>query len=506
MTHPTLTLRGEGVTLRDIGRVARDDARVTLHADARERIVRARAIVDRVARAGTPVYGLNTALGANTGAALDPGEFDAYQRHAIEARAVGVGPACATEVVRAMMAARAAGMAVGGSGASVEVVDALIAMLNAGVHPVVPGRGSIGAADLAPLAHVALTLLGEGRAEFRGNVVKGGAALASAGLQPVVLRGKDALALISSNAATLGHAALVLIDAARVLDLMNVSAAVMHEGFRANLDPLDPHVQEARRGSAQGAIASRLRTLLEGSALHRPGAARRLQDPLSFRCITQVHGACLATLHAARALVERDLNAATESPLVVADTGTMISNGNFDTTDIALAFEAIGLALAHVGSIAMQRCQRLYSPATSALPLQLTSHGPRHSGFATAQKTLLSLTSALRHHAQAITLNATAVSEGIEDHASLAPLVIDKTAAMLPLLRMVAAVELISAAQAIDLRNTDHASLAPAMQDVYARVRATVAYLDLDRPLGPEIDALAGVLHDAAWPAIDLLA
>jgi histidine ammonia-lyase len=501
-----ITLLGRGVGIAEIEAVARGRAQVALGIEARARIVAARAVVDRLARSGKPIYGVTTALGANTGAVIAPDDLAAYQKRAVQARAVGVGPHFATDVVRAMLFARLCGMAAGGSGVSPELVDAMLAMLNAHVHPVVPSKGSIGAADLAPLAHLALPLIGEGRAEFQGTMLGGAEALARAGLKPATLAAKDGLALISSNAATVGHAALVLVDCARALDRLNVAAALSFEGFRANLSPLDPRVHAARPFRGQAFVAARLSALLEGSALNVPGAARRVQDPISLRCVPQVHGAAITTLWNAQDATELELNGATESPLVLIATEEMLSNGNFHTAEVAIAFEALGLGLAQAALLCVQRCQRLCSPATSGLPLQLTRHGPEHSGFATLQKTLTALYNEMRHLAQAAMLDCLPVSEAVEDHASMAPNVVAKTEAMLPALRYLAAIEFLTAAQAIDLRVLDHHALGAGTRAAYAAVRSVVPFLDQDRPLGFDVEALAGSFADQSWPTSDLLA
>jgi histidine ammonia-lyase len=405
-----------------------------------------------------------------------------------------------------MLFTRASGMAVGGSGVSPAVLDALLAMLNAGVHPVVPSLGSIGAADLAPLSHLFLPLLGQGYAEYRGEVLTGAAALALAGLQPVRLAAKDGIALISANAATVGHAALVLRDCADALDALNVSAALLFEGFRANLSPLDPKAQAAHPAPGQGAIAARLTSLLAGSSLREPGSARRVQDPLSLRCVSQVHGAALAALDNVRDHVELELNSAAESPLVAVEEGEILSNGNFHVAGLALAFDTLGLALAQSAMLCVQRCQKLFSPALSDLPLQLTTHGPEHSGFATMQKTQLALYGTIRHLANPASLDCFPVSEMVEDHASMASHTVAKTANMVMHLRMLAAIELLAAAQAVDLRGLPPTGLGDGARRAYAAIRARVPMLDVDRPQGPDIEKVHALIEAGELPLADLLA
>ena len=485
-----IVLEGRGVTLADVIRVARDGAVVTLGPTARERMRKARETVDRLAQSDEAVYGLTTALGANTGRAIPPGELAAYQERAIRARAVGVGARLATDAVRAMMFARLAGMAVGGSGISPTVFDALLAMLNAAVHPVVPGKGSIGVADLAPLSHMALPLLAEGTAEYRGEILPAAEALSRAGLAPVAFAAKDGLALISSNAASVGCAALVLHDAVAALDALNVAAALAFEAFRANLSPLDPRVQAARPAPGQREVAARLIALLEGSALWSHGAARRVQDPVSFRCVTQVHGAAFAAASSAREQIELELNSAADSPLVLPESGEMLSNGNFHVPGLALAFDAFGIGLAQAAAVSVERCLKLSSPAFSDLPLQLTRHGPMQSGFATVQKTLTALYNEIRHAANPASLDFLPVSEAVEDHAPMTPNAIAKSVVIADNLCYLAAIELLMAAQAIDLRGLHPDTLGRGAKAAYDAVRKAVPTLDVDRPIGPDIEAI----------------
>jgi histidine ammonia-lyase len=504
MTTPAIVLTGAGVTVGDVVRVSRALAPVEVAPAVRERLIAARTVVDRLAQSGTPVYGVNSALGANTGKPIAPADLAAYQQRAVQARAVGVGPRFATDVVRAMLFTRACGMAVGGSGVSPAVLDALLAMLNAGVHPVVPSLGSIGAADLAPLSHLFLPLQGQGTAEYRGDVLPGVEALAGAGLQPVQLAAKDGVALISANAATVGHAALVLRDCADVLDALNVAAALTFEGFRANLSPLDPRAQAAHPAPGQRETASRLTTLLADSTLWNANAARRVQDPLSLRCVSQVHGAALVVLGNARDHVELELNSAAESPLVAGD--AMLSTGNFHIAGLSVAFDSLGIALAQTALLCVQRCQKLFSPALSELPLQLTRHGPEHSGFATTQKTLVALYGAVRHLANPASLDSVPVSEMVEDHASMAAHAVAKTGAMVAPLRLLAAIELLAAAQAVDLRGLSSHELGVGMRLAHAAVRARVPMLDVDRPQGPDIEAISAGIEAGEFPLADLLA
>ena len=470
-------------------------ARVTLDPSAMARVHAARAVVDRLAHADTPIYGLNSALGANTGARVDTADLAGYQARAVRARAVAIGPPYPTTSVRAIVAARIAGMAQGGSGVSPAVLDGLVALLNAGVHPRVPRIGSVGAADLAQLSHLALPLIGEGDAEYRGALLQGAEALARAGLAPVALGAKDGLALVSANSAAIGRAALVLHDARALLDAWLVTVALSFEGFHANLSPLDPRGVQARPAPGQVEVAARLRALLEGGAL--PAAApRRVQDPLSFRVVAQVHGAGLWMLQECERLVELELCSAADSPLVVADGDVMLSNGNFDAAALTLGLQALALALATMANLGAGRVLRMMAPALSGLPLQLTLHGPAHSGFATLQKTTTVLAARIRRGAQPAAVDGMPVSDSVEDHAPMTLCVVDALASMLDDVRRLVAIEQIVAAQAIDLRGVASGSLGAALREPYASLRARVAPLDEDRPMGPAVDGIAAMLAE----------
>jgi histidine ammonia-lyase len=491
----TIRVGERPLTLDDLVRVARGGEMVEVAPAARERVVAARTLVERLAATPEPIYGLNSALGANTGAPLAPDDLAEYQLRAIRARAVGVGPLYDRESVRAMLFARIAGMAQGGSGVSPSVLDGLCAFVNRDVVPVVPRIGSISVADLPQLAHLALPLVGEGEAYFGGERLTGREALTRAGLAPIALGAKDGVALISANAATVGRAALVVHDALAAHDAWLTAIALSFEAFRANLSILDERALYARPARGQVDVGTRLRALLDGSALFGAGAARRVQDPLSFRVAPQVHGSLHWIIEEARAQVEIELNSAAESPLVVAEDGVMLSNGNFHLPAIAATLDATAIAFAQAASLAVERCIKFMSPAFTDLPLQLTRHGPAHSGFASVQKTLTALWGDIRRLANPGSLDFLPVSEQIEDHATQTLSVVEKLDSLVSCVRYLAAIELVIAAQAIDLRGLDQATLGSGPRRAYERVRASVLVLDADRPLGPDIDRVEALVR-----------
>jgi len=488
----TITLGNMRVGVADVSQVARHGARVELGSAARQRIVADRVVVDHLALGEKPIYGLTTGLGAAVDTRVPKADVGAFQTRAVMARSVAIGPRLAREIVRAAMFARIASMAVGGSGISPMVLDGLIAMLNAGVHPVVPAIGSIGAADLAPLAHLALPLLGMGEAEYQNVVMPGGEALSRAGIAPVTLGPKDGLALINSNAVAVGAGALVLCDVETAQHSLDISAALSLEGFRANLSPLDPRALAARPAPGQAVATARLCEILRGSDLHRAGAARRVQDPLSLRCIAPVHGAALHAIDEARGALEIELNGAGDNPLVVAQDNLMLSTANFDATSLTLTFELLGQALAHCAGLCCERTMKLLSPRFSDLPRFLAPLGPPHTGFATVQKTGTALDAEIRHLALPASLGARVVADGVEDHAGMLPLVVKKTDEILKRLRWLVAIEFMVAAQALDLRP---ARLGATLSKVYDAIRAIVPKLDQDRIIGPDIERIAGLVE-----------
>src|SRR6266851_614671 len=497
-----ITLTGETLTLDEVVAVARSDRRARLDPATAGRVAASRAVVDRVLAEGEPVYGLTTGLGANLGVQLDAADLLAFQTRILVGRAVAVGPHLPREIVRAALLLRANGLARGGAGTSLGVIEGLLSLLNGGIHPRVPALGSIGAADLTPMAHLALPLVGAGEAEVGGEIMPGGEALRRAGLQPLNLAPKDGLSLINSNALSVGAAVLLIDDVATLLDLAALAAALSFEGLRANPGPLLPEVSAAR--PAPGQAAATLRRFLAGSALWQKGAARAVQDPLSFRCVAPVHGAALAALEFARAAIMPELNAAADNPLVLAESSRILSTGNFHTGALALASDTLALALVPVADLAVGRTMKLMLPEASGLAKFLTPIGGNRAGFAPVQKTLAALRAECRHCANPASLDFTPVANGVEDHSPQTPLTLRKAGELCQSLRRLLAIELMVAAQAIDLRDPTP-RLGPALAAAHAAIRARIARLDDDRSLGPEIETLAAGSHavlDAARTAL----
>jgi histidine ammonia-lyase len=483
----TVEIGAAPLVCRDIAEIACDGAPVSLAPSALARIVAGHTTLEALAARGDAIYGVSTGLGAAVDTAIVVEGQERQVRVGL-ARSVGAGPLAAPELVRATMAARLAGLVQGRSGAAPQTVQALASMLNHRLHPTMRLLGSTGEADLAPLAHIATVLMGAGEAEFDGEILPGGEALARAGLQVPRLGLKDGLALVSSNAASVGQGALVVQDCARVLEAAFAAAALSCAGFGANLSPLDARLAQLRAAPGQGVAARRLLALLAGTQ----GMGRRLQDPLSLRCLAPVIGCADVALARARDAVELELNGAGDNPAILAEDMAALANANFDVTHLALAFEGLGLALSRLAALAGARMIQLMSPANSGLPRFLSPLQGGRSGFSPVLKTVAALVAGIQHAAMPMPTVVLPAAEGVEDYATMAPAVVAKTATIVEQLRLLVAIEMLVAAQACDLRGS---VLSPSMAAIHGAVRHLVAPLNEDRALSPDIAALESLIR-----------
>ena len=378
-----VSLTGTTLTIEDVERVAVGGAPVVLVDDAVRRIDAARALIDRAVESETPTYGVNTGFGRFVDVAISREDTGRLQLNLLRSHACGVGEPFPTEVVRAAMLLRANALATGASGVRREVVDLLLALLGAGVHPVVPSRGSLGASgDLAPLAHLALPLVGEGRAEHGGELLDGGEALARAGLEPLRLAAKEGLALINGTQFMAAIGALVLARADRLARIADIAAAQSVEAVRGSRTPFGPEIQALRPHPGQVASAANLYALGDSEINESHRWCGRVQDAYSLRCSPQVHGAARDAIAYARSVVAIELNAATDNPLVFADRDEVLSNGNFHGEPVAIALDTLKIALAELAGISERRIERMVNPTMSeGLPPFLAEEGGLNSGF-----------------------------------------------------------------------------------------------------------------------------
>lgn len=490
-----LVLSGAGISVEDVAAVARGGRKVEVGPGVIERLDKARKVLDQAAASGQQIYGLNTGLGANLGTTVE-GDASAFQRQLLEGRSGAVGEPLSQEAVRATMLARAAMFSVGGSGISPAVLTALVDALNAGVHPVMPSLGSIGAGDLLLMTAIARTLIAEGEADYQGRRMPSAKALMMARLAPVSLAPKDGLSLINASAVSTGAGALALADALSAFEQQQQAGALTMEALGTNRTILDPRLHLARPAACQQLAAKELRDLLARDEQPPPTT---LQDPLSVRCMPSIHGALIQAIDNARLAVEIELNAAADNPLVLEEDNLVLSTGNFHTASMALAFETLGLAIAQASAATAARFVQLTGSGRNGLPKYLSPIGGASAGFVPLQKTVTAILAAIRHKANPVMLDFLPVSEGVEDHATQTLLAVTKCAGMIGLWRRLIAFELMAAAQAVDLR--EGLTLAPATGVIHAAVRAHVASLREDRPLGPDAEPLYASLANGGWRA-----
>ena len=487
-----ILLDGSHLSLSDLLAIADDRAEVGLAPHARAQVAAARAVVDRKAAGDAAVYGVNTGFGSFAETRIGRDDLAALQLNLLRSHAAGVDTPLPVRVVRAAMALRANVLAKGYSGIRVETLEALLAVLNHGVHPRVPSRGSVGASgDLAPLAHLALVLVGEGEDCDR---VPGAAALQRAGLAPVVLQAKEGLALINGTQVSTAVLALTLAAAERLSRAADISAALSIDALMGSMHPFEPRVHAPRPFAGQAASADNLLRLLDGSGINQSHVnCGRVQDAYSLRCAPQVHGAAREALSWIRQIVTIEMNAATDNPMVFADAGEMVSGGNFHGAPLALAADLLVMAVAQLATISERRSERLVNPALSGLPAFLTEHGGLQSGLMIAQVTAAALTSEIKTLAHPASVDTIPTSANKEDHVSMSMHAALKAERALQLAINVIAVEILCSCQAIDLRSPLESS--PALMRAHKMVRERVPKLVDDRPPAPDLDAIAEIIR-----------
>jgi len=490
-----LLLDGQSLTIGDVHAVAVGELTVRLAGSARERIARAREIVEGVVERGDAVYGITTGFGKLSEVAIPPDRLAELQVNLVRSHAAGVGPLLAEREVRAMMLLRANVIAKGYSGARAELVDLLLGMLDAGLYPPVPEQGSVGASgDLAPLAHLALAMIGEGELLGKGRSGSARQRLEEAGLAPITLAPKEGLTLINGTQAHTGIAALALVDAMRLWRAAHVAGAMSLEGLMGTPAAFDERIHDARGQVGQRESAAMLRELLADSEIresHRTGDPR-VQDAYSLRCMPQVHGPVLDALRFAESLVGREINAGTDNPLVF-DDGTIVSGGNFHGQAVALALDVLAIALTNLAVIAERRIDRLVNPdLNQGLPPFLTRDAGVSSGFMIAQVTAAAVTSECKVLAHPSSVDSIPTDGNKEDVVPMAMGAAWKLRRVLDNVRHVLAIELMCAAQAIELRAPLHPAVR--VRRALAVVRSRVAPLVEDRVLSGDMSALAAAI------------
>ncbi len=500
-----LRLGEDELTLEAISSVARGGRRVEIGARAHAAMVRAREVVDAVVRGGDAapaVYGVNTGFGALAEVRISAGQVVQLQQNLVRSHAAGVGLPLARDCVRAMMLLRAAVLATGRSGARAVCCERLCELLNAGVHPVIPARGSVGASgDLAPLAHLALGMIGEGDAEYRGETMAAADALRSAGIEPLVLEAKEGLTLLNGTQHMTAVGGLAIHDADVTCRIADLAGAMSLEALKGTARAFDPRVVAARPHPGQIAVATFLRELLVGSEIaesHKD--CGKVQDPYSLRCMPQVHGASRDVLAFARTVLEREAASSTDNPLVFLDGpdgDEMISGGNFHGQPVAIALDAAAIAVAELANISERRIEQLVNPhLSSGLPPFLAPDSGLNSGFMIAQVSAAALVSENKILAHPASVDSIPSSAGREDHVSMGATAALKLATIHDHVRTVLAIELLCAAQGVDLRRPLRTT--PPLEAVHAVIRAKVPAMMVDRPIAPDIRAVRAMIDDGS--------
>ncbi len=498
----TIKLDGDTLTLDALARVAAGGAKVSLADGVREKIQRSRAVVEAALDSGRAVYGVNTGFGRLSEVAIPRESIEALQLNLIRSHACGVGAPLSCEETRAVTLLRANVLAKGFSGVRPLVVDQLLALLNHGIHAVIPEQGSVGASgDLAPLSHLALVLLGEGEAEMGGEVISGAEALSRAGLQPITLAAKEGLALNNGTQVSTGIGALLLLRAERAVAAADVAGAMSLEGLRGTPDAFHPALQRVRAHPGQIASAERLRSLLEGSEIRESHRADdpRVQDAYSLRCMPQVHGAAGNALAYIRSVLEVEANSATDNPLIFPDEdgGLILSGGNFHAQPIAQVMDLLAIALTDLASISERRIERLVNPDLSGLPAFLTRKPGLSSGMMLAQITAAALVSENKVLSHPASVDSIPTGASKEDHVSMGPGAATKARKVLRNTEMVLGIELMCAAQALEFLKP----LKPGrgVARAYDLVRERIPPLAEDRVLAPDIEAAGEMVREGKF-------
>lgn len=502
-----LVLDGQSLTVEKITAAARSYEKVSLSPQAKKKIQESRNALEKLVQKGYTIYGVNTGFGAFANRRIPSERIRELQVNLIRSTAAGVGNFLPQEIVRAMMTMRANTLAKGFSGVRIELVELLTNLLNNRIHPVIPEKGSVGASgDLAPLAHMALCMIGEGEVELEGKTLPAKLALHARKLKPLELSFKEGLGLINGTELMSSIGALAVRDAEFLLRSAEIAACLSLEAARASSDPFDPKIHSLRKHEGQSKTAENIRKITQGSSLLRhvsgkPGAdpEENMQDAYSFRCIAQILGPTRDALTYIRGVIETELNSATDNPLIFPSEGEVLSGGNFHGQPISMALDFLGISLANIGNLAERRIARLLDEKLShGLPPFLTNTGGTeglHSGYMVAQYTAASLVSENRILASPASVDSIPTSANQEDLNSMGSIAAMKARKILRNAQTIVAIELIIAAQALEFRGPRKAG--QGSQAAYEAVRRVVPKLREDRALSGEIQLACTMLIES---------
>lgn len=491
-----ILITGNSLTLDELAAVCRENAQVVLSQEAKERIAESRQVVDSLVEEGAKVYGITTGFGKFSDVTITNDECKLLQKNLIITHAVGAGEPFSRDVARGIMLLRINNLAKGFSGVRPCLVETLIEMLNRGVTPVIPEKGSLGASgDLAPLSHMVLPMLGLGKAEYQGEILPGDVAMARAGIPTVELVAKEGLALINGTQAMTAVGALAVFDAIDLLKIADIAAALSFEANRGVIDALDPRVHAVRAHDGQNKTAANLRALLKGSNNVTRQGQIRVQDGYSLRCVPQVHGASHDAIDYVRQKVEIEINSVTDNPIIFKEDRAGISGGNFHGQPMALPFDFLGIALSELANISERRIERLVNPSLGGFPAFLVKNGGLNSGFMIVQYAAAALVSENKVLAHPASVDSIPSSAGQEDHVSMGTIAARKAAEILGNVRRVLAMELMCACQAVDLLEGQF-KMGLGTAPAYRMVRQVCPMLEDDRPLYEDINHCESILID----------
>jgi histidine ammonia-lyase len=506
MGDEVFRLRPGELTLRDLERLMDDQSRIEIDPSAWGAVEASAAVVRRIVEEGRTAYGVNTGFGSLAKTRIPAAAVTELQRRLVLSHAAGTGPLLEDRLVRAVMIAKINGLARGASGVRRGVIEALAALVNAGVHPAIPAKGSVGASgDLAPLAHMSAALMGEGEVRVGGRLLPAREGLAEAGLRPLDLAAKEGLALLNGTQVSAVLAAAGLFAAARVFAAALVTGAMSVDAAAGSDAPFDPRIHRLRGQPGQIEVAAALARLMAGSEIRRSHLEgdERVQDPYSLRCQPQVMGAVLDQLRYAAGVIGREINAVSDNPLVFADTQEIVSGGNFHAEPVALAADAIAVAIAEIGALAERRIALLTDQHMGGLPPFLVPDPGLNSGFMIAHVTAAALASENKSLAHPASVDSLPTSANQEDHVSMATFAARRLAEMAENTGTIVAIELLAAAQGLDLRAPLKSS--PALEAAKAELRRTVAFWDRDRAMAPDIAAAKALVQSGKLRAVGVI-
>jgi histidine ammonia-lyase len=495
----TIVIDGKNLTLDELSQVSYasgKSVRVVLSLTAKKEIAFARKFIESKLSSDEAIYGVNTGFGMLSNVRISKDKLSELQVNLIRSHSVGVGPALSIPEVRAAILLRANTLASGHSGVSVAVVEALLSLLNSDINPYIPEQGSVGACgDLAPLAHMALCLIGEGKAFYNGKLIAASKALKSANLSPYSLKPKEGLSLINGTQVMTAVASLTLLKAKRLCDLADVAAAMSVEGLKGSITPFDPKISGIRPHRGQKIVAARMTKLLQQSQIMESHAdCDKVQDPYSLRCVPQVHGICRDVIDSVKDILETEINAVTDNPLVFAKEKQILSGGNFHGEYVAVAMDQLAIAIQELASISEQRIAKLVNPTMSGLPAFLAKDGGLNSGFMIVHVAAASLVSENKVLCHPASVDSIPTSADKEDHVSMGTIAAIKCRKVLQNVWNVISMEFLCASQAVEF----HWPLKPSKNliKVQHAIRKRVPLINKDRSFYVDMAKISQMMED----------